>query len=316
MQLLRGLDGCPSNLPSPHVTIGNYDGVHLGHQHILKKLVREARASNGASIVITFDPHPLRVLLPDSAQPLIMTPAQKLRAIADFGVDYILVIAFDAQLARWSPRQFVQQILVKSLAIKRLLVGSNFVFGYQQRGNLETLKLLGKEFGFSVEGIPQFTWRNTRVSSTLIRGFIREGKLADANRLLGKFFSLEGKIVAGTGRGRSHTVPTLNLNPENELIPKNGVYVTQTRLGDQRFASVTNIGHRPTFHESHLTIETHLIETELKKTPLAITLAFLHRLRDEKKFASASELKAQIGKDVRAAQKYFARLRRFTSWKA
>lgn len=313
MKYFTDLEQFPSNLPPTYVTIGNFDGVHLGHQQILNKIVAQAREQKGASVVITFDPHPLRILLPESAPPLIMTPAQKLQAFAECGIEYGLVLHFNEEMARLSPRQFIETILVKHVATKGVLVGSNFVFGYQQRGNVETLKSLGKEFNFAVNSVPQYTWRRTRVSSTLIRGFIREGQITEANRLLGRFFTLEGGVIHGTGRGRRLTVPTLNLATENELIPKSGVYITKTLFNGSRFSSVTNIGVRPTFNELSLSIETHLIDLSEIKTPDRISISFLHRLRNEKKFLNANELKEQITHDIKTAKQYFGRLNRFTS---
>jgi riboflavin kinase / FMN adenylyltransferase len=312
MKQFSRLESFPSGLPSPFVTIGNFDGVHLGHQMILKRVVEEAHAARGCSVVISFSPHPLRILLPDSAPPLIMTPSQKLTALAGHDIDHILTVPFDEEVSRWSPRHFVERILVRCVAARKVFVGSNFVFGYQQRGNLETLQFLGKEFNFEVESIPQYTWRQTRVSSSLIRGYVREGNVTEANRLLGKYFTLEGGVTHGAGRGRKLTVPTLNLVPLNELIPKTGVYITQTSFDDGAFPSVTNVGTRPTFDESSLSIESHLIDLNEIQAPSQMSISFFHRLRDEKRFSGPMELKNQIGRDVRAAKKFFDRLKRFT----
>jgi len=312
MKQFFDLQAFPADLPSPVVTIGNFDGVHLGHQIILKRVIDQAHSTNGCAVVITFDPHPLRILLPESAPQLIMTPAQKLKALADSGIDYVLVLRFSEEVSRWSPRHFVERTLGRGVSARKVFVGTNFVFGYQQRGTFETLQSLGAEFGFEVEGIPQFTWRQTRVSSTLIRGFIREGKVADANRLLGRYFEIEGTVTHGTGRGHVLTVPTLNLQAVNELIPKTGVYVTHTSFDRRVFNSVTNVGIRPTFGKSSLSIESHLIEPPPLESPERISISFLHRLRDEKRFASAAELKSQIVRDVQAAKQFFRRLKRFT----
>lgn len=311
MKTFTELRQLPASLPSPIVTIGNFDGLHLGHQQILHRVAHEARSAHGSALVITFDPHPLRILLPESAPPLIMTSDQKLAALSEFGIDYALVLPFDAELAHWSPRQFVEKILVENIAARKVLVGSNFVFGYQQRGTIETLRSLGQEFHFGLEAVPQLTWRKTCVSSTLIRGLIREGQIASANRLLGRFFSLEGLVVEGAGRGRRLTVPTLNLAAKNEVLPKSGVYVTRASIAGQHYPSVTNIGIRPTFNETHLSIESHLIDVKSVCAPDQMTLSFLHRLREEKQFSSASALKEQIRRDVSAARRFFARMKKF-----
>ncbi len=313
MHRLTELGQFPSGLPKPIVTIGNFDGVHLGHRQILEQVITDARATQGTSVVITFDPHPLHVLLPEISQPLIMTPSQKLEVMEALGIEFALVLKFDNELARWSPRHFVERIVVQSIHAHKVYVGSNFIFGYQQRGNVETLKNLGREFGFLVEGVPQFTWRQTRVSSTLIRGFLREGKVQDANRLLGRFYTLVGLVIQGAGRGRTQVVPTLNLSAENELIPKTGVYITQTMFNGQAYRSVTNIGFRPTFNEKKLSIETHLLDTQLASPPNRIEISFLHRLRDEQKFQNADELRRQIAADISDASKFFDRWKRFAN---
>lgn len=303
----------PTQLPNPQVTIGNFDGVHLGHQQILSKVVREARTADGTSVVITFQPHPLRILLPESAPPLIMTSAQKLSAFALHQIDYALILPFDDTLARFSPRQFIECILKDCVAAKKVFVGTNFIFGYQQRGNVETLKALGEEFGFDVEALPQYARRGTRVSSSLIRGLLLEGKVTEANRLLGHSFTLVGNVIAGSARGRTLTVPTLNLVAENELIPKPGVYITQTKWNTESFSSVTNVGVRPTFNESSLSIETHLIGMSEVRRPDTMAVSFLRRLRDERRFSGPEELKVQIEKDVKTAKQFFERLKRFAS---
>ncbi|MBZ5551973.1 MAG: bifunctional riboflavin kinase/FAD synthetase [Acidobacteriia bacterium] len=312
MKQFSRLESFPSGLPSPFVTIGNFDGVHLGHQLILKRVVEEAHSRKGCSVVISFSPHPLRILLPDTAPPLIMTSPQKLAALAQHDIDYVLIVPFDEEVSRWSPRHFVERILVHCVAARKVFVGSDFVFGYQQRGNLETLQFLGNEFHFGVEGIPQYTWRQTRVSSSLIRSYVREGNVAEANRLLGRYFTLEGSVTQGAGRGHKLTVPTLNLVSVNELIPKTGVYITQTSFHSSTYPSVTNVGTRPTFDESSLSIESHLLDQDEIEAPSQMSISFFHRLRDERKFAGPIELKNQIGRDVRAARKFFGRLKRFT----
>jgi riboflavin kinase/FMN adenylyltransferase len=311
MKCFTVLEQFPRSLPMPMVTIGNFDGVHRGHRQILKRVLEEARAAQGCSVVITFEPHPLQILLPASAPRLIMTTAQKLRALEGYHIDYVLVLPFDEDVARWSPRQFVERVLVEGVGARKVFVGSNFVFGYQQRGTVDTLQELGEKLGFSVEGFPQYTWRRTRISSTLIRGFILKGQITEANRLLGGFFTLEGAVVHGAGRGRKLTVPTLNLLPENELIPKNGVYITSTSFHGEVFPSITNVGTRPTFAETTLSIETYLLGVKKVEAPEALSLAFHQRLRDEKRFETPGDLKMQIEQDVQAAKHYFERLRKF-----
>ncbi|MDD5543385.1 MAG: bifunctional riboflavin kinase/FAD synthetase [Acidobacteriia bacterium] len=311
MKVFTQLAEIPSGLHHPIVTIGNFDGVHRGHQEIIRQVVSKARASNGCSVLVTFEPHPLAVLTPQAPPRLIMTRDQKLEAFASYGMDMTVFVRFDADFAQWSPRRFVETVLVDAIGAKSVYVGSNFVFGYQQQGTVETLVALGKECGFNVVSIPQFTWRRRRVSSSLIRNLLLEGHIETSNRLLGHFYTLQGRVVPGAGRGRQLEFPTLNLLPENDLIPKPGVYITRAKIDSTIFPSVTNIGVRPTFGENQRIIEAHLIDVTLSTAPHHLSLSLLHRLRNEVKFPSREDLQKQIFEDVRSARRFFNRLTRF-----
>jgi phosphoribosyl 1,2-cyclic phosphate phosphodiesterase len=263
------------------LAIGNFDGIHLGHQAILRAAVSRAREIGAVPTVLTFDPTPQKVLRPESAPLRISTTEQRLRCFAALGMDAAVVLAFTRDLARLSPQEFVDQILVRDLQVRAVLVGENFRFGHKQAGNARLLLLLGAERGFDVFILPPVIYKREVVSSTIIRREIAVGDVAHAGRLLGRPFVLSGKVVSGTGTGRRFLFPTLNLAPEQELLPTRGVYVTRTLIeGESRTRrSVTNIGVRPTFNGSTLSVETHVLEPLGEATPGRFEFHFWKRLR-------------------------------------
>ena len=297
------------------LAIGSFDGVHLGHQAILRSVAARARALGQVGTALTFDPSPRKVLRPERASPQISTIAQRIAGFRALGLEAAVVLPFTLELSRLAPDEFVQQILLRSLCTKALFVGENFRFGHQQAGDVNLLRKLGAENGFEVVVLPPVICRGEVVSSTLIRKEIAAGDVARAARLLGRQFVLTGEVVSGTGVGHRFTFPTLNLCAEQELLPSRGVYVTRICLdGEQRSRrSVTNIGMRPTFDGSALRVETHVLDAQLSSPPKRIELSFWERLRDEKKFNEPEELRVQIGRDISSANKFFARLRRFRS---
>ena len=295
------------------LAIGNFDGVHLGHQAILRAVTAHAKQLHAVSTVLTFDPLPSKILRPDSAPPRLSTNAQRIDRLANAGVESAVVLPFTHELSRLTPEEFVEQILVRDLHVCAVFIGENFRFGHRQSGDAQLLRELGLARGFEVVILPHLQIRGRAVSSTIIRRAVAEGDVAHAGRLLGRPFSLTGAVVTGTGTGRRVTVPTLNLSPEQELLPARGVYVTRTRFpGETRtYRSVTNIGNRPTFNGAALTVETHILEPLEALAAEQIAVQFWMRLRDEKKFASPEELREQITRDVARAQKVFNRLRLF-----
>ncbi len=294
------------------VAIGNFDGIHLGHQAILRAAVARARELRAVATALTFEPLPQKVLRPETAPLRVTTNEQRISCFAKIGMDAAVVLPFTLDLAKLSPQEFVDQILVRDLCVRTVFVGENFRFGHKQTGNARMLLLLGAERGFDVVIIPHIAHKGEIVSSTILRREIASGDVAHAGRLLGRPFVLSGKVVSGTGTGRRFTFPTLNLAPDQELLPARGVYITRTRLdGDSRTRrSVTNIGVRPTFNGSGLSVETHLLEPPGEIVPGRIEVHFWKRLREEKKFSGPEELRAQIAKDIAAANKFFTRLRR------
>ncbi len=297
------------------LAIGSFDGIHLGHQAILHATVERARALKAVPTALTFDPSPRKVLRPEAAPPQLSTNAQRLAWFSALGVEAAVVLPFTLELAHLSPEEFVLQILVRDLRIKAVLVGENFRFGHQQAGDVKLLRELGAKYGFEVATLPPVVYRGEVISSTIIRREVAQGGVSHAARLLGRPFVLTGEIIPGTGTGRRFTFPTLNLVPEQGLLPGRGVYITRTCLdGEKRsHSSVTNIGMRPTFDGSALSVETHLLDIQLATTPNHLEVRFWKRLRDEKKFSGPEELRAQIARDIVNANKFFSRLRRFRS---
>lgn len=294
--------------PATVLSVGNFDGIHLGHQKILRHVVERARASAALATIVTFDPHPVKVLRPETAPPLIFTLEQRLKGIEQMGLDAALVLRFDLALSRLSPKEFVEKILVDTLRVRAILVGPNFRFGYRQAGNVARLRQLGKKFGFSVETIPAIVIRGVVVSSTAIRKAVSEGRVERARLLLGRPFTLTGPIRPGTGQGRHLVVPTLNLSYQQELVPRRGVYASETVVGGRVYRSATNVGIRPTFDGGGLTVESHLLEFSETLTSGSMELRFWKRLRNEKKFPSVDSLRAQVLRDIERAARFFSRL--------
>ena len=293
------------------LAIGNFDGIHLGHQAILRATVERSLALNAVSTALTFDPSPRKVLRPETAPLRLSTNAQRMEWFNALGLEAVVVLPFTLELARLSPEEFVEQILRRDLHVKAVLVGENFKFGHKQAGDVKLLAELGAKHGFAVVIVPPVLYRGEIVSSTIIRREVAAGDVSHAARLLGRPFALTGEVVSGTGTGSRFTFPTLNLAAEQELLPARGVYVTRTCFdGEARsHRSVTNIGVRPTFNGSSLSIETHLLDSQLSTPPKRIEVRFWKRLREEKKFTSPDDLRTQIASDIARANKFFSSLR-------
>jgi len=305
MRVLRGFNALTEPLPSPVVTIGNFDGVHLGHRAILDKVVAEARARHGAALVLSFDPHPSRILAPERAPRLLTTTEQKLALLEAAGVNAILFAPFTLEFSRLSPQGFVEQVLHQRLRAAAVCIGANFRFGHRQAGDAALLVALAKQLGVAVHVVEPVVVRGDVASSSTIRRLVSEGDVRAAARLLGRPFSLTGALQRGEGRGRRLGFPTLNFAPEQECLPPNGVYVTETVIGGQAHPSATNVGVRPTFDGSRLLVESHLLDFSDDVQPPRLEVLFHDRLRDERKFPSGDALKAQIAEDVARARRFF-----------
>ena len=286
------------------LTIGNFDGMHRGHQEILQRVIERAGQKQCMSAVLTFFPHPVSVLRPLEAPALLLTLEQRLAAFDAVGIDAALVLPFNEALSKMTAEAFVKQYLAETMRANMVLVGENFRFGHRQEGDVRKLVSLGMESGFDVEIVKSLGVDGTVVSSTAVRKALGEGRVEDAAHLLGRPFALSGHIQPGTGQGRKLVVPTLNLHTEQEMLPKTGVYVTQARVGSNLFPSVTNVGMRPTFNGLRLTIESHLFDFDQLWSSGEMEVLFLARLRDEKKFAGPDTLRAQVLKDIDQAKEF------------
>jgi riboflavin kinase/FMN adenylyltransferase len=310
MTIFRSLEEIPEAFGPSVVTIGNFDGVHVGHRLIMRRVVAIARGKGLLPAVLTFDPHPARILAPERAPKLIMTVARRLRSIESEGIDAVLALPFSLEFAKLSPAEFVTQVLLGKLKARVVVVGEDFRFGYKQAGNVATLRALGAQSGFEVEAIGDILRCRERVSSSTVRRLLAEGKVSRACRELGAPFALEGEVVPGQGIGSKQTVPTLNLASPNEILPKTGVYVTRTRdlESGRKWRSITNVGYRPTFDGEGLTIETFLLDPLEDGAPQRIEVGFLAFIREERKFESPEALKVQILHDVGVASSLHRRL--------
>ncbi len=303
MRVQRGLQTDAGELPHPVLTIGNFDGVHLGHQRILQSVAERARVLEGTSVVMTFDPHPARVLAPERAPSRLTTDEQKLALLEAAGVDFVLVVPFTPEFSQLSPRRFVEELIHQKLRAKLVCIGANFRFGHGQAGDARFLAALGKEFDFEVQVVEPVVVDGQVASSSAVRSRVRDGDVRAAARLLGRPFSLTGGVRKGEGRGRQLGFPTLNFLPEQECLPAHGVYVTETRVGGHSCASVTNVGVRPTFDGSTLVVESHLLTRS--DEPARLEVRFHERLREERKFPSLRALQSQIAQDVEQARQFF-----------
>ena len=316
MRVVRDLSQLPGPLHKSAVAIGNFDGIHMAHRELLRRVVHSARELGGTSVVITFDPHPALVLAPERA-PKILTPLDlKTRLIEKEGIELLAILPFNQELFRLSPKEFVRSILVEKLRTAAVHVGSNFRFGYQRAGDTTLLAKLGQKEGFHVETLPMLRIRGHRVSSSQVRHFLSEGKVEIAGRLLGRPYSVRGDIATGEGIGHKQTVPTLNLGPVEQQLPNRGVYITRTGLGGRLHESVTNVGHKPTFGHYSLTIESFLLNIRNEIKAKEMEIQFLHRLRDEIKFPSVEALRQQIQQDVQRSRKFFRLINRLSKTKS
>jgi len=302
-------DARPAWLAHPVLALGNFDGLHRGHVKIIDRVKRGAAERGGTPMVMTFDPHPSRVVRPDKAQPLLMTKEQRLEALRSAGIACTAVVRFTHELSLWDPEAFVRTVLAEWLRVSEVWVGANFLFGHDRAGNFSILRTLGQQYDFRAEKIDPVRYKDFVVSSTRIRRLVGEGRVDEAGALLGHVYAIDGTVVEGKRRGRELGFPTANLLTANELVPPSGVYATTVTVDGVVRAGVTNVGVRPTFGDStERSIETHLLafDGDLYGRPMRVS--FVQRLRDEHRFADLDELRAQIEADVRRAERLFRRL--------
>ncbi len=302
-------DPRPPRWHLPVLALGNFDGLHRGHIKIIEKIRRVSAERGGTALVLTFDPHPPRIVRPDKAPLLLMTLDQKIEALEKAGIHGVAIVRFTHELSRWEPETFVKSVLVDWLRVSEVWVGADFLFGRDRTGNFSLLRALGALHGFRAEKIDPVRYKDFVVSSTRIRRLVAEGRVDEAGALLGHHVFVDGTVVKGAGRGRTIGVPTANVQSENELIPPNGVYATTVMVEGVVYPSVTNIGMRPTFQDVVApVIEAHLLGVDRDICGRRVRLGFVQRLRDERRFPDVDALKAQIDADIRRAGRLFDRL--------
>jgi riboflavin kinase/FMN adenylyltransferase len=307
MHLFRKLEDVPADFGPTIVSVGNFDGVHRAHQAVLRDIAQRAKQSHAKAVAVTFDPHPIRILRPDSGLQLLTPTPEKLRLLAATGIDAVLLLTFGRDLSLLTPRQFAEHILKEKLQACEVHEGYNFHFGHKAAGNVRTLSEFGREMGFAVKIFDEMTLRGEPVSSSQIRKLLNQGSVSRARHLLGRPFAILSNPGRGRGYGSKYTVPTINLNRYDELVPQDGVYITRSRVAEECFDSVTNIGNRPTFGSDSFAVETHLLNfhpIELQ-ADTEVEIFFLQRVRDEIKFPSVAALRQQIAADVQRARRYF-----------
>ncbi len=302
-------DPLPARWHRPVIALGNFDGLHLGHMKIVEQVVASAREQSSTPLLLTFEPHPTRVVRPEHAPPLLMTLRQKLEVAKRAGIEGTAVVRFNYEVASWDPETFVRLVLFDWLHVSAVWVGAGFLFGHDRSGDFTKLRDLGARYGFEARKIDPVLVKESVVSSSRVRGLVFEGRMVEAAELLGRPYFMDGTVVHGLQRGRQLGYPTANLNSANELTPPNGVYTTRSTVDDVVYPSVTSIGVRPTFHEPSATvIETHLLDVDRDLYGQRLRLSFLQRIRDERTFDGIEALKAQIAADCNRARALFQQI--------
>jgi len=308
MEVINGIEEVSRSFRNPVLTIGNFDGVHLGHVGIFHRVKDLARALGGESLVMTFHPHPIKVLSPGNGPPLITLHEQKVQLIEAAGIDVLIVVQFTIAFAQMTADDFVERILHEKIGARAVIVGPDYRFGRDRRGNIAFLMTMGKKFNFEVHVVPDLTVNGKEVSSSAIRSFILAGDVERARTMLGRDYQVSGRVVRGRDRGgRLLGFPTANLVLMEKLTPKQGVYATEVWVGGRRYQGATNIGYNPTFRNGVLSVETHIIDFSGDLYGKTLQVRFIKRLRDEKAFSGPQELAAQIQRDVRQAREILAR---------
>lgn len=303
MKIVRGLKNFTERLANPVLTLGNFDGVHLGHQAIFKKVIARARELQGTSIAFTFEPHPLKVLAPERSPKLLSTFHAKMKLIAEAGIDIVICADFTREFADQNPEDFARAVLCEKIGVKEVYVGYDYTFGKGREGSIASLKKMGSICGFHVEEVEAVQVDGKVPSSSAIRELISGGKVEDAARLLGRYYAIEGEIVHGSRRGHELGFPTANLRTPNERIPANGVYAVRAEVEGRRYQGVAAIGVRPTFETGFFSIEVFLFDFEGELYGKQMEVAFVRYLREEKKFPDAKTLIDQMQRDVDEAKK-------------
>lgn len=306
MKIIRGFPEKEERFKTPVIALGNFDGVHLGHQEILRRVVEKAKKKGGTGIVVTFEPHPLKILSPEKCPPLIISFREKTELLEQEGIDILICLHFDREFSNLNPSEFINRIMVEGIGAKEIFVGYDFAFGKRREGDTNTLKKLGEKFGFDVNIVEPISVGNKIVSSTLIRNLIREGNVREASIYLGRHYSIRGRIIGGDKRGRKLGFPTANIHPHHELIPKEGVYIGEVHLHDNKnYKSLINVGTRPTFGEHDLNIEAFILDFDKEIYGEFLKISFMERIRDEICFETSELLIEQMNEDLKKARNFF-----------
>jgi riboflavin kinase/FMN adenylyltransferase len=302
MEILRHIESRPPSIPRPILLMGNFDGIHLGHQALLHRAIDDAKEMGGRSVVLTFEPHPLKVLAPEKAPRLILTHKDKMTLLQSFGVDAVIVQTFDAAFAGVEADEFVREYLVRRIGVRKMWVGKDLRFGKGRKGRVEDLARWGKDMGFEVGVIEPIQLGGHRVSSSRIRTLIEQGEVREAGNYLGRHHFISGRVVSGHGRGRHLGYPTANIVARTEVLPLDGIYASIMQAGGRQWRSVTSVGLNPTFGAGPRTIESYIFDFDGDLYDQAVKLFFVERIREEKKFSSVELLVEQIKLDVASAR--------------
>ena len=308
MQIIHFPDAPPPKWPAPIAALGNFDGLHRGHQQLIRQVRHRAAERGGTAVAVIFDPHPPQVLRPDKAPPLLMTLEQKLEAFERGGLEAVVIVRFTRELSQWEPEAFVERVLIDWLRVSEVWVGENFLFGRDRKGTFTLLRALGEDRGFRTEKIEPVRYKDFVVSSTRVRHLIGEGRVDEAGALLGRYYTIDGVVVHGDGRGRELGYPTANLDVASALLPAFGIYVTVATIEGVTHPSVTSVGVRPTIGDGRLAVEAHLLDGPKDLYGTRVRLGFVSRLREERKFDGLDALKVQIAADCDEARGILARM--------
>ena len=304
MQIIKGLDAFHNRFPNVVLTIGNYDGVHLGHQKILSKVVKQAEEIQGTSMVMTFEPHPIKILAPERNIKLLTTSEERARLIEAMGIDVLLLIHFSREFAGMHPEDFIRDVLADRLQVREIIVGANYAFGKNKKGTIELLRARGREYGFHVKAVPDVKVHGNIVSSSSIRSLLLKGAVHEVSSYLGRAYSIEGTVIKGKGRGKSIlNVPTANITTPVEIAPKEGVYAVRVGYKGEIYDAVANIGKNPTFGDAEVSYEVHLFDFSGELLGKTLRVYFIDRIRNERTFPDVASLEKQIREDMELARK-------------
>ena len=310
MKIIDRLENITQPFKNAVITIGNFDGVHIGHQALFHEVIEKADAIDGTSIAMTFDPHPIRVLQKNNNPPLITLQEQKTELIERSGMQVVICIPFTKQFASLSAEDFIKNLLIDKIGMKAIIVGGDYTFGKNRKGNLAVLKSLAPQLGYEVivaNWVKAARNVSDRISSTRIRELVMAGKVEPARKMLGRHYQIRGRVVKGRDRGgKLLGIPTANINLQDELCPKTGIYAVTVEYDNRLYKGVANIGYSPTFDDNEFTVEVHMLDFTEDIYDEKIRVNFIERIRDEKKFADISELKEQINQDIKTAGKILA----------